>query len=54
MLSSVDDFYMTDSKLVVFETTNSILNSTLYQLIKPESLVSWIRVRIANIFSKTG
>ena len=47
-LASLDDFYFLDSKLLVMETTNSIYNSTLYKLIKPEALLTWVRVMVSN------
>ena len=47
-LSSVDDFYYLDSKLVVMETTNSNFNDILYDLLKPETLLTWVRVMLAN------
>ena len=53
-LSSVDDFYYLDSNLVVMETTNSNFNDTLYDLLKPESLLTWVRVMIANRLASSG
>ena len=47
-LSSVDDFYYLDSKLVVMETTNTNFNDSLYDLLKPETLLTWVRVMVAN------
>ena len=47
-LFSQDDFYYVDSNLLVMETTNSIFNQTLYDLLKPESLLTWVRVILAN------
>ena len=47
-LSSIDDFYYLDSKLVVMETTNSNLNDTLYDLLNPETILTWVRVMVAN------
>jgi len=36
MIASGDDFYMmSDSKLLMLETTNDIFNYTLYDLVKP-------------------
>ena len=47
-LSSIDDFYYLDSKLLVMETTNSNLNDSLYDLLKPETILTWVRVMVAN------
>ena len=53
-LSSVDDFYYTDSNLVVMETTNSNLNDTLYDLLSPNTLLTWVRVILANRLASSG
>ncbi|KYQ96786.1 phospholipase B [Tieghemostelium lacteum] len=55
-LTSVDDFYLLDSKLVVIETTNGIINAdnALYYLIKPQSILSWIRVMVSNRLATGG
>jgi hypothetical protein len=45
-VSSVDDFYQLSSGLVVIETTNGITNPALFKLIKPQSVMSWIRVSV--------
>ena len=44
-MSSDDDFYMLDSGLVVLQTTNDILNASLYELLDHRTVVSWQRVR---------
>jgi len=42
LLYSKDDFYvLPDANMVVIETTNSILDSTLYDLISPDTLLTW-------------
>ena len=53
-LSSIADFYYLDSKLVVMETTNSNFNDSLYDLLKPESLLTWVRVMVANRLASSG
>ena len=53
-LSSVDDFYYTDSNLVIMETTNSNLNDSLYDLIQPNCLLTWVRVILANRLAISG
>eukprot|EP01113_Clastostelium_recurvatum_P013539 TRINITY_DN1719_c0_g1_i2.p1 TRINITY_DN1719_c0_g1~~TRINITY_DN1719_c0_g1_i2.p1 ORF type:complete len:584 (+),score=142.12 TRINITY_DN1719_c0_g1_i2:60-1754(+) len=53
-LSSVDDFYVIDTGLVVIETTNGIMNNTLYDLITPQSVLSWVRVIVANRMATSG
>lgn len=42
-LFSYDDFYIADSGLLVLETTMSIFNMSLYDLVVPESLLTWLR-----------
>ena len=54
-LSSTDDWYYSHSaKLHVMETTNSIFNNSLYQLIGNASVLSWIRVTVANRLAVDG
>ena len=45
-LSSDDDFYMLDSGLVVLQTTNDILNASLYTALDHRTVVSWQRVSL--------
>lgn len=45
-VASVDDFYQLSSGLVVIETTNGITNAALFKLIKPQAVMSWIRVSV--------
>jgi Phospholipase B len=53
-LSSDDDFYLLDTGLAVLQTTNNILDASLYRLLTPSTLTSWQRVRAANMLSTTG
>lgn len=54
-LSSLDDFYMMrDSQIVMLQTTNNVFNSSLWDLIVPQSLLAWQRVRTANQLASTG
>jgi len=53
-LSSDDDFYLLDTGLAVLQTTNDILDASLYDMLTPASLTSWQRVRAANMLSTTG
>ncbi|GAM21619.1 hypothetical protein SAMD00019534_047940 [Acytostelium subglobosum LB1] len=53
-LSSIDDFYLLDTGLVVIETTNGIMNNELYLAVTPSSVLSWIRVIIANRMATSG
>jgi hypothetical protein len=57
LLSSVDDFFVLNSpraNLAVTETTNSLYNVRLLELVVPESLLSWQRATAANFLSKSG
>ena len=53
-ISSTDDFFLMDNDLFVMETTNSIFNETLYSVLTPKSLLTWIRVVLANRLSSNG
>ena len=53
-LQSLDDFYMMDSGLGMIQTSNDVLNHSLLELVKPESLLAWQRVRLANAFAGSG
>jgi len=54
ILASIDDFYMMDSGLIMLETTNNIINQSLYQYVVPQSLLAWQRVRLANLLADSG
>jgi len=48
VISSLDDFYILSSGLYVTETTNGNFNMTLYKLLTPKSVMSWLRTVVAN------
>ena len=37
--------------LVMLQTTNSLFNHSLYDLVKPESVLAWQRVRVASMIA---
>jgi len=52
---SKDDFYtLPVQNMVVMETTNNIFNNSLYELVKPESLLIWQRLPVVNFLAKNG
>lgn len=53
MISSEDDFYITSTGLVVLETTNNVYNYSLYNLLTPNSVLSWVRAVAANYLAST-
>lgn len=53
-LSSLDDFYIMDSKMMMLQTTNPILNHALYNQATTQSLLAWHRVRLANWLASNG
>ena len=42
------------SGLIVIETTNDILNNTLFEAVTPKALLSWHRMRLANWLATGG
>jgi len=50
----MDDYYQMSSQMVLLQTTNNIENPTLYSLIKPQSLLTWQRVRVASMMADSG
>ena len=51
VIYSKDDFYALsrpDQQLVVMETTNGVMNSELYSLVTPKSLLTWQRIPLTN------
>eukprot|EP00928_Gymnodinium_smaydae_P040285 TRINITY_DN27340_c1_g3_i3.p1 TRINITY_DN27340_c1_g3~~TRINITY_DN27340_c1_g3_i3.p1 ORF type:complete len:541 (-),score=65.37 TRINITY_DN27340_c1_g3_i3:205-1827(-) len=53
MLSSTDDFYQVGD-LAVIETTLPNYNNDIYELIKPETLLWWVRAMTANQLATSG
>jgi len=53
-LSSIDDFFITDKKLVVTETTNQVFREELFDSLTPKSLLSWERSMIANLIANNS
>jgi len=50
-LTSIDDFYITDQDLYITETTNTVFDTKLYDLLTPKSLLTWLRSILANRLS---
>jgi len=56
-LSSVDDFYAISSastNMVVMETSNTVLNASLYKKVVPQSLLCWLRAIVSNRLAVDG
>ncbi|KYQ94010.1 phospholipase B-like protein [Tieghemostelium lacteum] len=55
ILTSDDDYFIIKpSNLVVTETTNSIINMSLYSQVKPTTLLYWVRSMVANRLANSG
>ncbi|KAK3755109.1 hypothetical protein QZH41_017929, partial [Actinostola sp. cb2023] len=48
LISSLDDFYIMDSGLVLLETTYNVFNTSLFEHVQPQSLLAWQRVRLCQ------
>jgi len=53
-LCSGDDFYITSQEMVVMETTNNVMNNTLYYNVTTQSVPYWIRIGVSNRMSDSG
>ena len=53
MLESLDDFY-TVFNISWTQTSNGVMNSSVLDSVKPESLLAWQRVRIASSMAADG
>jgi hypothetical protein len=47
-------YLISGSNLIMTQTTNSIINGSLWDLVVPQSLLAWQRVRTANQLSNGG
>ncbi len=54
ILASIDDFYIMSTNLTMLETTNDVLNFSLYDNMNPNALLAWQRVRLANHAATSG
>ncbi len=54
LLSSTDDWFQTSRGLVVAETTNDVFNTSLYDVVVPDSLLSWTRAVVCNALAVSG
>lgn len=52
--TSLDDFYMLSSGLVMIQTSIGILDPEVHRQATPNGLLAWQRVRIAHALSNTG
>jgi len=53
-IASGDDYFITDTGLIVTETTNDVFNMSLYNFVTPASVLYWIRVCVANRMATNG
>jgi len=54
MLSSLDDFYLLGRGMAVLQTSNPVLDLSLYDRISEHSVPTWMRTRVANVLGATG
>jgi hypothetical protein len=47
-LASIDDFYLTSQQITVIETTNSVFNNSLFDLVSTSTVPYWVRVVVAT------
>ncbi|XP_061561501.1 LOW QUALITY PROTEIN: phospholipase B-like 1 [Phycodurus eques] len=53
-LTSLDDFYLLGSGLLMTQTSISVFNASLFSQLSPYSLLAWQRVRLANSLAHSG
>jgi hypothetical protein len=52
---SIDDWYQTlESRLIITETTNDIVNNTVYAAVDTASVPSWMRAMTATRLAQDG
>lgn len=54
LVSSMDDFYVLSTGLVVTETSNDVYDLDLYSLSSNQAALSWHRTRAANMLADNG
>eukprot|EP01114_Cavostelium_apophysatum_P002950 TRINITY_DN1265_c0_g1_i1.p1 TRINITY_DN1265_c0_g1~~TRINITY_DN1265_c0_g1_i1.p1 ORF type:complete len:530 (-),score=124.52 TRINITY_DN1265_c0_g1_i1:37-1626(-) len=53
-IPSGDDWFVTDQQMTIAETTNSVMNNSLFQFVTPQTVPYWIRVSVANRMASGG
>ncbi|EAY08209.1 Laminin A family protein [Trichomonas vaginalis G3] len=53
-IASADDFYLTDSGLMILETTMGIFNDSLFYDITPKGVSTWMRSLLASRMAHNG
>lgn len=54
LLTSLDDFYLLGSSLLMTQTSIGVFNVSLFSQLSPLSLLAWQRVRLANFLAHSG
>jgi hypothetical protein len=54
ILSSIDDFYVTNARLAIIETTIGNSNADLWKYVTPKTNLYWIRNLVAHRLSFLG
>jgi hypothetical protein len=53
-ISSTDDFFQMNTGLVVMETTNDMFNTSMFDIVVPQTLLSWTRAVVSNTVARSG
>lgn len=55
-ISSTDDYYVTDKKLMVTETTLDVIDMNVYKKVKSSAsyIPNFMRINAASLFSNSG
>jgi hypothetical protein len=53
LLTSLDDYYILGTGLIMVQTTNTLFNTTMYDVVRPQSVLAWCVTAYAHALGNT-